>query len=97
MINNRSPIVLSIVHDKIFYWTCPTCTVKILTSLVVNLAPVRKDATKIFTSTYDNFIQTGGIRDVTSHYAKILSAIYDTLDTSHHNDPDVIIKIDTSE
>jgi hypothetical protein len=53
--------------------------------------------TKIFTSTYDNFIQTGGIRDVTSHYAKILSAIYDTLDTSHHNDPDVIIKIDTSE
>jgi hypothetical protein len=47
------------------------------------------------TSTH-NFIQTAGIRDVASHCAKILSVFYDNLDTSDHNDPEVIIKIDIS-
>jgi hypothetical protein len=47
-----------------------------------------------FTSSYDNFIQTTGIRDFDSHYAKILSEFYDNLDTSDPNDPDVIIKIE---
>ena len=42
-------------------------------SLAVNSAPVRNEAAKLFTSTYDNFIQTAGIRDGASHCAKILS------------------------
>jgi hypothetical protein len=41
---------------------------------------------KVFTSTYDNFIQTAGIRDGASHYAKILSVFYDSLDTSDPTD-----------
>ena len=53
--------------------------------------------TKIFTSTYDNFIQTTGIRDGVSHYTKILPVFYDNLDTSDPNDPEVIIKIDISD
>ena len=51
---------------------------------------------QLFTSTYDNFIQTAGIRDGASHCAKILSVFYDNLNTSDPNDPDVIIKIDIS-
>ena len=50
----------------------------------------------LFTSSFDNFIQTAGIRDGASHCAKILSVFYDNLDTSDPNDPDVIIKIDVS-
>jgi hypothetical protein len=50
----------------------------------------------LFTSSYDNFIQTAGIRDGASHCAKILSVFYDNLDVSDPNDPDVIIKIDVS-
>jgi len=65
-------------------------------SLAVNATPVRKEAAKLFTSTYDNFIQTAGIRDGASHCAKILSVFYDNLNTSDPNDPDVIIKIDIS-
>ena len=42
-------------------------------SLAVNSAPARNEAAKLFTSTYDNFIQTAGIRDGASHCAKILS------------------------
>jgi hypothetical protein len=42
-------------------------------SLAVNATPVRNEAPKLFTSTYDNFIQTAGIRDGASHCAKILS------------------------
>ena len=57
---------------------------------------VRKEVAKLFTSTYDNFIQTAGIRDGASHCAKILSVFYDNLDISDPNDPDVIIKIDVS-
>jgi hypothetical protein len=58
---------------------------------------VRNEAAKLFTSTYDNFIQTAGIRDGASHCAKILSVFYDNLDTaSDPNDPEVIIKIDIS-
>jgi hypothetical protein len=63
-------------------------------SLAVNAMPVRKEAAKLFTSTYDNFIQTAGIRDGASHCAKILSCFYDNLDTTDTNDPDVIMKVD---
>ena len=65
-------------------------------SLAVNAMPVRKEAAKLFTSTYDNFIQTACIRDGASHCAKILSVFYDNLNTTDMNDPDVIIKIDIS-
>ena len=50
-------------------------------SLTVNVTPVRNEVAKLFTSTYDNFIQTTGIRDGVSHFAKILSVFYDNLDT----------------
>ena len=70
------------------------------TSLVVNTTPVRNETATLFTSTYDKFIQTAGIRDHirdrASHCSKILSIFYDNLDASDHNDPDVIIKIDIS-
>jgi hypothetical protein len=65
-------------------------------SLAVNATPIRNEAAKLFTSSYDNFIQTAGIRDGASHCAKILSEFYDNIDTSDSNDPDVIIKIDVS-
>jgi hypothetical protein len=65
-------------------------------SLAVNATPIRNETAKLFTSSYDNFIQTAGIRDGASHCAKILSVFYDNLDTSDPNDPDVIIKIDVS-
>lgn len=65
-------------------------------SLSVNATPVRNEAAKLFTATYDNFIQTAGIRDGASHCAKILSVLYDNLDTSDPNDPELIIKIDIS-
>jgi hypothetical protein len=42
-------------------------------SLTVNATPVRNEVTKLFTSKYDNFIQTTGIRDGSSDYEKILS------------------------
>jgi hypothetical protein len=32
-------------------------------SLAVNATPVRNEAAKLFTCTYDNFIETAGIRD----------------------------------
>ncbi len=57
---------------------------------------IRNEAAKLFTSTYDNFIQTAGIRHGASHCAKILSCFYDNLDVSDPNHPDVIIKIDIS-
>jgi hypothetical protein len=56
-------------------------------SLAVNVTPVHNEESKLFTSTYDNFIQTAGIRDGTSHCAKILSVFYDILYTSDPNDP----------
>jgi hypothetical protein len=65
-------------------------------SLAVHATPVRNEEAKIFTSTYDSFIQTAGIRDGASHCAKILSGFYDTLDTSDVTDHEVITKIDTS-
>ena len=65
-------------------------------SLTVNTKSVHQETAKLFTSTYDNFIQTAGIRDGASNYAKILSVFYDNLNTSDPNDPDVIIKIDIS-
>ena len=48
-------------------------------SLAVNATPIRNEAAKLFTSSYDNFIQTAGIRDGTSHCAKVLSVFYDSL------------------
>ena len=65
-------------------------------SLTVNSTSVRNEEAKFCTSTYDVFIQTTGIRDGDSHYAKILSIFYDNLDTTDLNDPAVIIKIDIS-
>ena len=59
----------------------------------MNATPVRNEEAKLFTSAYDNFSQTAGIRDGASHCAKILSVFYDSLDPS---DPEVIIKIDIS-
>ena len=35
--------------------------------LTVNATPIRNEAAKLFTSSYDNFIQTAGIRDGASH------------------------------
>jgi hypothetical protein len=58
--------------------------------------PVRNESAKIFTPTYDNFIQTAGIRDGASHCSKIPSFFYDILDTSDPHDPEVIIKVDVS-
>jgi hypothetical protein len=55
-------------------------------SLALNATPVRNEAAKLFTCTYNNFIQTASIRDGTSHCAKILSGFYDNLDTSDPND-----------
>jgi hypothetical protein len=65
-------------------------------SLAVIATPIRNEAAKFFTFTYDNFIQTAGIRDGASYCAKILSVFYDNLDASDPNDPNVIIKIDVS-
>jgi hypothetical protein len=58
-------------------------------------AAVRGPISKIFTSTYENFLQTAGLQDGASHCAKILSAMYDSLN-SDPSDPDVIIKLDIS-
>ncbi len=49
----------------------------------------------LFTS-YDNFIQTTGIRDDVSYCAKILTCFYDNLDISDPTDPEVTIQIDVS-
>jgi hypothetical protein len=65
-------------------------------SLTVNTTPIHNEEVKLFTSSYDNFVQIEGIRDGPSHFAKILSVFYDNLDISDPNDPDVIIKIDVS-
>jgi hypothetical protein len=48
-------------------------------SLAVNATPIRNEAAKLFTSSYDNFVQTAGIRDGASHCAKVLSVFYDSL------------------
>ena len=42
-----------------------------------------------------NFIQFAGLKDGASHCAKLLTIMYDNLDSDAH-DPDVIIKIDIS-
>jgi hypothetical protein len=51
-------------------------------SLAVNATPIRNEAAKLFTSTYDNFIDNfiAGIQDGASHCAKILSGFNDNLD-----------------
>jgi hypothetical protein len=65
-------------------------------SLAVNATPIRKEEAKLFTSTYDNFIQTAGIKDGASHCAKILTCFYDNLDVSDPTDPEVTIRMDIS-
>lgn len=65
-------------------------------SLAVNATPIRNEEAKLFTSSYDNFIQTAGIRDGASHCAKILTCFYDNLDVSDPTDPEVIIQIDVA-
>ncbi len=64
---------------------------------LANLAAVavRGPISKIFTSTYENFLQTAGLQDGASHCAKILSAMYSALNSDPF-DPDVIIKLDIS-
>jgi hypothetical protein len=52
------------------------------TNLVVNDTTIRNEETRLFTSSYDKFIQTGGLRDDTSHCDKILTCFYDNLDVS---------------
>jgi hypothetical protein len=44
-------------------------------------AAVRGPISKIFTSTYENFLQTAGLQDGASHCAKILSAMYASLNS----------------
>jgi hypothetical protein len=58
-------------------------------------AAVRGPISRIFTSTYENFLQTAGLQDGASHCAKILSAMCSALN-SDLSDPDVIIKLDVS-
>ena len=64
--------------------------------LAVNTTPIHNETAKLFTSSYDNFIQTAGIRDGVSHCAKILTCFYDNLDVSDPTDPEVIIQIDVA-
>jgi hypothetical protein len=54
------------------------------------------EVVKIFTSTYDNFIQKTVIPNSPSHYTKNLSFFNDNLDTSDINHSELIIKIDIS-
>ena len=54
---------------------------------------VRGPISHIFTSTYENFLQTAGLKDGASHCDKILSSMYTALN-SDPSDPDVIIKLD---
>jgi len=56
---------------------------------------VRGPISHIFTSTYENFLQTAGLQDGASHCAKILSSMFAALN-SDPSDPDVIIKLDIS-
>ena len=65
-------------------------------SLAVNATPIRTEAARLFTSSYDNFIQTAGIKDGASHCAKILTCFYDNLDVSDPTDPEVTIQIDVA-
>ncbi len=62
--------------------------------MTVNTTPIHNEVAKLFPSSYDNFIQTTGIRDDVSHCAGILTCLYDNLDVSDPTDPEVIIKID---
>ncbi len=89
-------MVLQKTDGDIHHILCGEIWSRCFTSLGVNVGPVRNESAKLFTSTYDNFIQTGGIRDGVSHCEKILSIFYDSLDTTDLHDPEVIIKIDIS-
>ena len=40
---------------------CGEISLRCFASLTVNATPIRNEAAKFFTSTYDNFIQTAGI------------------------------------
>ena len=62
-------------------------------SLAVHSTLVRHEVAKLFTSTYENFMQTAGIRDGTSYCVKILWVFYDNLHTTALNDPEVILRL----
>jgi len=44
-------------------------------SLPANATPVRKETAKISTSTYDNFIQTAGIRDGAPNFSRVFKIL----------------------
>jgi hypothetical protein len=48
-------------------WRCS------FTSLAVNVTPIHNEEAMLFTPSYDNFIQTAGIRDGDSDCDKILT------------------------
>jgi hypothetical protein len=80
---NIRPIVCGEVWRRCFgNLTVNTTSIR---SLTVNTTSIRNEEAKLFTSSYDNFIQTTGIRDGDSHSEKILSVFYDTLDISDPN------------
>ncbi len=56
-------------------------------SLAVNTTPIHNEVAKLFNSSYENFIQTTGIRDDDSHCTKILTCFYDNLNVSDPTDP----------
>jgi hypothetical protein len=51
---------------------CGEIWCRCFSSLTVNTTPIRYEESKLFTFTYDNFIQTVGIRDGASHCATSL-------------------------
>jgi hypothetical protein len=56
--------------------------IRCFTILSVDTTTIHNETDKLFTSSYDNFIQTPGIRDDDSHCAKILIFFYANLDVS---------------
>ena len=73
----RKRVILPYLTGSFHQSFIEDCTVGL-----VNVTSVRNEETKLFTSTYDNFIQTAGIRDGVSHCEKILSVFHDNLDSS---------------
>lgn len=68
-------------RNKMVNFTPSWC--RCLASLAANTTPVRKDTLKLLRfHFYYNFIQTVGILEGVSHCTKLLSVLYDTLDTS---------------
>ncbi len=62
--------------------------------MVVNSTPIHNKVAKLFISSYENYIQTAGIRDDVSHCDE--TCFCDNLDVSDPTDPEVIIEIDVT-